>query len=447
MKFYFEKRVAAGFVITILVLVILGLFLFSNTQRVINSVGLLTDGLNVIFLGLALTSTIIILYLFYLINKTLTARKEAEYKLIQMASEAQGLYNNAPCGYLSFDSSFFIRNMNQTLLRWLGYSRNEVIGKLKFEDLLTTGSKEILLRTLVEDFMAYKSKGFVTDLEYEFQRKDKTSFPVIVNSIAEFNEEGEFISGRSTLIDNTERKKTEKSILRFNLELKELNKELEAFTYSVSHDLRAPLRAISGYAQMMKEDYSAVLDEEGLRITNLIISNGVRMGKLIDDLLDFSRLGRKELMRSQIDMDRLVKEILQDLIPPEGPRKLNIQVGSLGRPEGDLSMLRQVWINLISNALKYTRKKETAEIQISSHRENGDFVYSISDNGAGFDMMYAGKLFGVFQRLHKMNEFEGTGVGLALVKTIIKRHGGKVWAEAKPNEGAKFYFTLPINQV
>ena len=176
------------------------------------------------------------------------------------------------------------------------------------------------------------------------------------------------------------------------------------------------------------------------------------MGQLVDDLLDFSRMGRKELVRANVNMNELVQDILQELTALENGRKLNIRVMPLDPSKADLSMLRQVWTNLISNALKYSSKKEVTEIEIGSRwtdarMQDGqeEICYYISDNGAGFDMQYANKLFGVFQRLHKMNEFEGTGVGLALVKRIIQRHGGRVWAEGKINEGAKFYYTLPQN--
>lgn len=258
------------------------------------------------------------------------------------------------------------------------------------------------------------------------------------------------------LIDVTQIKETQLELIRINdeLELKvderttqlrEANKQLESFSYSVSHDLRAPLRSISGYAGIIKEDYSAILkDEEFDRVIDVVLANAAKMEKLINDLLDFSKLERKEFSASLVDMNALAKEVLDELIAQEPSRKLDITIASLSATWGDLSLLRQVWINLLSNALKYSRKKEFTRIQIGCRQENGMVCYSVSDNGAGFDMTYADKLFGVFQRLHKVTEFEGTGVGLALVKSIVQRHGGKIWAESEKGEGARFYFTLPL---
>jgi signal transduction histidine kinase len=235
----------------------------------------------------------------------------------------------------------------------------------------------------------------------------------------------------------------EQKVLERTNEMEMINKELEAFSYSISHDLRAPLRSIIGYSQVLLEDYGEKMDDEGKRVSKVIINNGKRMGQLIDDLLDFSRLGRTELQRTYVDMDALVKEILQEQTSHENGRKLDIRVLPLEPSKVDRNMLTQVWINLISNALKYSRKREVAEIEIGSRREGDKTCYYVSDNGAGFDMLYVDKLFGVFQRLHKMNEFEGTGVGLALVKRIVQRHGGNVWAESAIDKGARFYFTLP----
>lgn len=237
----------------------------------------------------------------------------------------------------------------------------------------------------------------------------------------------------------------EQKVIERTNEMEMVNKELEAFSYSISHDLRAPLRSIIGYSQILLEDYGEKMDDDGKKTCKVIVNNGKRMGQLIDDLLDFSRLGRNELQRSFVDMDALVKEILDEQTSRENGRKLEIRLLPLEPSKVDRNMFTQVWINLISNALKYSRKREITQIEIGSEKKGGENCYYISDNGAGFDMAYVDKLFGVFQRLHKMNEFEGTGVGLALVKRIIQRHGGIVWAEAEKDKGAKFYFTLPQN--
>jgi light-regulated signal transduction histidine kinase (bacteriophytochrome) len=220
------------------------------------------------------------------------------------------------------------------------------------------------------------------------------------------------------------------------------NQELESFSYSVSHDLRAPLRALSGYSKILIEDYSEKLDEEGKQTIQAITHNAERMGMLIDDLLAFSRLGRKEVVKTEVDMKKLVESIVLESSKMT-PHDAIIKVGELPLVNGDYALLHQVIFNLISNAVKYSSKQKSPLIEISSEEESDEIVISVKDNGVGFDMQYANKLFGVFQRLHARQEFEGTGVGLAIVKRIIARHGGKVWAEGKVNEGAEFYFSLP----
>lgn len=389
------------------------------------------------FIGLATFIIGIILYLFYKINRVLQAHHGAEAALKATAEETRDLYDNAPCGYLSVGPDLSLANINKTLLQWLGYTEEEVIGKMKFEDLLTPESREAFLSTFEQDFDLYKKSGIVNDLDFDFQRSDGSVLQVIVNSVAIFNDQGEFIKSRSTVMDNTERKKANDKIL-------ELNRELEGFTYSVSHDLRAPLRSIIGYTTILKEEYEHIMDDEAKRITDIIVNNTVKMGQLIDDLLDFSRLGRKPVTLTNIDMKETVESIIREQTAELKNRKLNIKVNSLEPALGDAAMIRQVWVNLISNALKYSSRKDVSQIEVGSFAQDGETVYYISDNGAGFDMKYVDKLFGVFQRLHKDKDFEGTGVGLALVSTIIKRHEGQIWAESKVDQGAKFYFTLNL---
>ncbi len=228
--------------------------------------------------------------------------------------------------------------------------------------------------------------------------------------------------------------------------LESANKELEAFSYSVSHDLRAPLRAISGFSQAVMEDYAPRLDDEGKRYLGLIQENAHRMGRLIDDLLTFSRLGRQQMTESEIDMEALAKSVFDELSAQDPGRKIKFTIHSAPPVYGDASMIRQVIANLLSNAIKFTRTREEALIEFGHLSEMEGGAYYIRDNGVGFDMQYVGKLFGVFQRLHSISEFEGTGVGLALVNRIIARHGGRAWAEGKVNQGATLYFTLPQRQ-
>ncbi|HEX9514109.1 MAG TPA: ATP-binding protein [Puia sp.] len=235
----------------------------------------------------------------------------------------------------------------------------------------------------------------------------------------------------------------EKKVLARTSELEAVNKELEAFSYSVSHDLRAPLRAISGYAMILKEDYEASFDNEAKRITGNIISNAKMMGRLIDDLIAFSRLGKRELTRQAIDMAALAESCVAELLLTWPGEKPCIIIGPLPGCQGDEDLLKQVWLNLIGNALKYSSKNGAPRIEIGFTNDHTGTVYFVCDNGAGFDMQYANKLFKVFQRLHSQEEFEGTGVGLALVKRIIDKHRGEVRAESAPGKGAVFYFSLP----
>jgi len=223
--------------------------------------------------------------------------------------------------------------------------------------------------------------------------------------------------------------------------LSEVNKELEAFTYSVAHDLRAPLRAVNSYAQILQEDHSESLNADGKQVLQHIRSNAIKMGALIDELLSFSRLGRKEIDRIDVDMNELIKSILDDPIVKNDLRA-TLNVAQLPLVKADSALLRQVLVNLISNSIKYSSKKEHPTIDIFTELKDGKIVIAVKDNGAGFDMRFSDKLFGVFQRLHSEKEFEGHGVGLSIVQRIIHKHGGQIWAEGKVNEGATFYFTL-----
>lgn len=228
------------------------------------------------------------------------------------------------------------------------------------------------------------------------------------------------------------------------LQLEAANKELEAFSYSVSHDLRAPLRSIDGFSGILQEDYSSFLPADGINYLTRIRNSARRMGLLIDDLLEFSRLSRHQLKREPVQMADLARQALQSLSDEQAGRKIDLVISEMPICQGDSHLLLQVWENLISNALKYSRPRDTAQIEIGCIiRPSAENVYFIKDNGVGFDMQYAGSLFTVFQRLHTSNEFEGTGVGLALVQRIISRHGGSIWFEAAVDQGATFYFTLP----
>lgn len=221
------------------------------------------------------------------------------------------------------------------------------------------------------------------------------------------------------------------------------NDELEAFSYSVSHDLRAPLRAIEGFARILVEDFSAHLPPEAKRCVDIILSSTEQMNRLIEDLLAFSRLTRIGLAKTKVDMTTLAQSVVADAQRNPAYANARITINPLLPAVGDASMIRQVFANLIGNALKFSRKHPQPSVEIGSYREAEDLVYFVKDNGVGFDMQYAHKLFTVFQRLHRPDQFEGTGVGLAIVKRILSRHNGRAWAEAQPNAGATFFFSLP----
>jgi len=220
------------------------------------------------------------------------------------------------------------------------------------------------------------------------------------------------------------------------------NQELESFSYSISHDLRAPLRVIDGFSLALLEDHGTSLPPEGQDLLTRVRQQAQRMAQLIDDLLEFSRLGRKPLDVASVDLAALARTVVQDLGQANTDRKLDVTVGELPAAMGDRALLRQVLTNLIGNAFKFTRQRPDAQVEIGWRDDDGECVYFVKDNGAGFDMRYASKLFGVFQRLHPAADFEGTGVGLALVQRIIHRHGGRIWGEGRVNEGATFSFTL-----
>lgn len=266
---------------------------------------------------------------------------------------------------------------------------------------------------------------------------------------------GAILEWIGTVTDIDDRRNAEAEIRRLNTDLEErvsrrtaelesTNRELESFSYSVSHDLRAPLRAIDGYSRMVEEDYGDRLDEDGKRMLAVVRDEAVRMGRLIDDLLSFSRMSRQAMDSVQnVDMTRLAKEVAQSLMREQDAQRVRFDIWPLPSVEGDVSLLRQVWTNLMSNALKYSGTKPKSEILVTGELLNGSALFRVQDNGVGFDMKYAAKLFGVFQRLHKAEDFEGTGVGLAIVHRVVTRHGGSVRADSTLGEGATFHFTLP----
>jgi light-regulated signal transduction histidine kinase (bacteriophytochrome) len=246
-----------------------------------------------------------------------------------------------------------------------------------------------------------------------------------------------------SVMDVTERREAEERLRERTLQLESVNEALGSFTYSVSHDLRAPLRAIDGYAHILAEEHAASLTDESRRVLDVIRTNARQMGRLIDDLLTFSRVGRAAVERAPTDLAAMARAVADDLHRADPERRVTVEVGVLPPVTADAGMVRQVLTNLLGNAWKFTRGRDDATIRVGCVTHDDEPVYFVADDGAGFDMRYAGKLFGVFERLHHPDEFEGTGVGLAIVQRVVQRHGGRVWAEGEVGRGATFYFTLP----
>ena len=550
--------------------------------------------------GLAVTLVILAVAV---VRRDLRRREEAEASLRASSARIEDLYNNAPCGYHSLDASGTFVAINETELKWLGYSRDEVLGRMKLADILTPESARIF----EERFAAFVATGALQGVEYDWVRKDGGVFPVLLNATAIYDEAGRYQTSRATVYDISDRKRVERVHLHFralfeslpglylvltpdlnivavsdaylaatmtkrseilgrglfeifpdnpddasangeanlraslervrqtqvsdtmaiqkydvrrpdgvfeerywspvnspvfdadrrleyiihrvedvtefirqrgapsndadstlrartahleaevfessqkiqaaNQLLRNVNAELEAFSYSVSHDLRAPLRHIDGFANLLAKRAADSLDSESQRYLTTISRSAKQMGELIDDLLAFSRIGRATLRQEPVDQHQLVTSVIADGRYDTPDRRIVWEIGPLPAARADAAMLRQVWANLIDNAVKYSSKSAQPTIVIAGREDggSGEYVFSVRDNGVGFDMTYADKLFGVFQRLHSPGEFAGTGIGLANVRRIITRHGGRTWAESRLKEGASFYFSLPIN--
>ncbi len=506
--------------------------------------------------------------------ETIVAFQKAQDDLRRQAEEVRDLYEHAPCGYHSLDADGVFVRVNETELQWLGYAREEILGRKKFLDLITPASRKVF----DANFPAYKERGVIRDLEFEMVRKDGSILPVMVNASAIKDASGRFMMSRSIVYDISRRRRAEEALKRseaslnraqavahvgswmldlpknellwsdeayrifafplgalmtyekflekvhpddraavraawagalehepydiehralvdgeirwvreraevefgpdgrplrgigtvqdvtglkraeieirtLNAELEErvrvrtaeleaANKDLEAFAFSVSHDLRAPLRTMDGFSEILLEKYAPKLEPECRRYLGLVRKGALAMGRLIDDLLAFSRLGRQAIAKSAVSMEKIVRSAVAGLEDQRKGRRVILRVGTLAPCEGDPALLLQVWVNLLSNALKFTRSRPEAVIEVDSRDEAGETVYRIKDNGVGFDMRYVDKIFNVFQRLHPKDEYEGTGVGLAIVARVIERHGGRIWARGEPGLGAEFCFTL-----
>ncbi len=403
-----------------------------------------------VLIGGAAVSLVLLVFAFVTLQREVARRTRSEVAMREANAFFDTLFESIP--HMLFvkaaDSLRYVR-MNRAAETLFGRPRSQLLGKDDYE-LFSTEQAE---RFRSQDRTALAAEG-VLDVENEdipsaaegirtlhtkkLAIPDGFGMPLYLLAIAE---------------DITERQTAQREIRRLNdslerraRELEAVNGELEAFSYSVSHDLRAPLRAINGFALMLAEDHAERLDDEGRRLLGVVRENAQRMGHLIDDLLALSRISRSASETTVVDMNAMVAGVVRELGPGDGPTPAEYRVDPLPPVRGEPALLRQVWMNLVGNALKYSGKRERPVVEIGSDVRDGKLVYWIKDNGAGFDMRYADKLFGVFQRLHRTDEFPGTGVGLAIVRRIVERHGGRVWAEGKADEGAVFHFALPIEE-
>jgi PAS domain S-box-containing protein len=384
------------------------------------------------------------------VARDITERKRVEEQLRALLKEIGDLKTalDEHAIVATTDARGKITYVNDKFCTISQYARAELLGQ--DHRLINSGHHP---KEFIGQLWATITRGQVWHGEIKNQARDHSFYWVDTTIVPFLDDAGKPRQYVAIRTDITERKRAEEEIRGWNAELEQrvvqrtaeleaANRELEAFSYSISHDLRAPLRAINGFAGIVLEDFSAQLPAEGRHYLERVRNGGQRMGELIDDLLAFARLSRQPVNRRPVDMTRLVHETVAELGPAAQGRAIEWRVGALPACPGDPVLLKQVWLNLLGNAVKYSRDRQPALLEAGSTRTNGATTYFVRDNGVGFDMQYAGKLFGVFQRLHRADEFEGTGVGLAIVQRIVHRHGGRVWANAEVGRGATFYFTL-----
>ncbi|HKN16123.1 MAG TPA: ATP-binding protein [Candidatus Sulfotelmatobacter sp.] len=374
----------------------------------------------------------------------LQSRDELEQE-VAMRTQQASLLN------LTHDT-IFVRDMSDVITYWnrgaqelYGWRAEEAIGK-RSHDLLRT-----VFPAPLDDIAADLLRNGRWEGELEKTKSDGTRVVVASRWSLQRNEQRIPIAILETNNDITQRKRGEEEVRQLNqelgkrtIELEAINKELEAFAYSISHDLRAPLRHMVGFTELLQKNASSVVDDKGRRYMTTILESAKRMGTLIDDLLAFSRIGRAEARESIVNLEELINEVRSEVAQEAEGRNITWKLGPLPDLCGDRSMLKLALVNLLSNAIKFTRPRPQPEVEVGcAEKQNGRIVIFIRDNGVGFDMKYANKLFGVFQRLHRPEEFEGTGIGLATVQRIIRRHGGEVWAEGFVDKGATFFFSVP----
>jgi PAS domain S-box-containing protein len=375
-------------------------------------------------------------------------RRQAEEQIRAVSAYARSLIEASLDPLVTISPEGKITDVNEATEVATGIDRGHLIDS-DFSDYFTEPDRAR------EGYQQVLAEGLVRDYPLALRHTSGQVMDVLYNATIYKNEAGQVQGVFAAARDVTERKRAEEEIRKLNEELEQrvrertaqleaTNQELEAFSYSVSHDLRSPLRAIEGFSRILAEGHAAYLDAEGLRLLKVVQENTQLMGQLIDDLLALSRLGRQDLRIMDLDLAGLAKSVWRTLQAQNPGRTWNFTLKPLPAARGDLGLIRQVLVNLLDNAVKYTGPKKIGEIEVGGYTEGREAIYFVKDNGVGFNMKYADRLFGVFQTLHRRTEFKGTGVGLAIVQRIIHRHGGRVWAEGKVGEGATFYFSLPL---
>ncbi|HEY4987587.1 MAG TPA: PAS domain S-box protein, partial [Bradyrhizobium sp.] len=370
--------------------------------------------------------------------RDISVRKAAEMHLAQMEGRYRGLLEAAPDAMVVVNQGGEIVLLNLRAEAEFGYRRDELLGQ-QVTNIIPEGFAERLVADDLRSAEDARAQKIGTGIELTGQRKDGSEFPIEIMLSPLEGTEGILVT--AAIRDITARRQDERTLLERNNELQVAVNELDAFSYSVSHDLRAPLRAIDGYSQILLKQYGSLLSGDPRKYLQRVRDNTVQMGLLVDDLLRFSRLGRQPLARQLVPTGAIVEQSLREAQQQAAGRSVKVSVGDLPPVWGDAALLKQVFMNLIDNAFKYTQLRDAAAVEIGSQKIAGEQVFLVRDNGVGFDMQYADKLFDVFQRLHRAEDFAGTGVGLAIVQRIVQRHGGRVWAEAAVDQGATFYFT------
>jgi PAS domain S-box-containing protein len=372
-------------------------------------------------------------------NRDVTRRRDEEEKF-------RNLLESAPDAMVIVDGQGRVQLVNAQTERLFGYSREELIGK-PVELLMPERfhRQHVGHRHLYSGSPRPREMG--AGLELSGRRKDGTEFPVEISLSPIKTRGGILIS--SAIRNVSDRRQTEEQIRKLNsvlservFELKAVNKELESFSYSVSHDLRAPLRHIDGFARILKEEHATGLSPEAIRYLDRVLEAANHMGRLVDDLLNLARIGRRQIAKQRVRLEDVVREAIAELPPESSERDIEWMIEPLAYADCDPGLMKIAFSNLLSNAAKFTRTRQHAVIEIGERESHGAPAYFVRDNGVGFDSKYADKLFGIFQRLHRQEDFEGTGIGLATVQRIIRRHGGDIWAESEPDAGATFFFTL-----